>query len=93
MKDYLPNLCTVNKAMMISESLKINNNTNQRTKQMTIDKILDLLDLIKTKNMGRNELSSGQKKKQSIALELLIRPYDRLGFIFFSSMYGKDNVW
>lgn len=60
---------------------------------MTIDKILDLLDLIKTKNMGRNELSSGQKKKQSIALELLIRPYDRLEFIFFSSMYGKDNVW
>nr|KAF7404466.1 hypothetical protein H0235_015160 [Vespula pensylvanica] len=72
--DHLPNLFTVNEAMTISANLKIDRNLNRKAKQILIDEILDTLDLTKTKNTRTNELSGGQKKRLSIALELVTNP-------------------
>ncbi|KAF7385557.1 hypothetical protein HZH68_013987 [Vespula germanica] len=72
--DHLPNLFTVNEAMTISANLKIDQNLNGKAKQILIEEILDTLDLTKTKNTRTNELSGGQKKRLSIALELVTNP-------------------
>ncbi|KAL2742768.1 hypothetical protein V1477_008257 [Vespula maculifrons] len=73
-EDQLPNLFTVNEAMIISTNLKLGNNLNRKAKQILIDDILDTLDLIHTKNTRTNKLSGGQKKRLSIALELVDNP-------------------
>lgn len=73
-EDQLPNLFTVNEAMMISANLKLGNSLNRKAKQILIDDILDTLDLIQTKNTRTNKLSGGQKKRLSIALELVDNP-------------------
>ncbi|XP_035718100.1 ATP-binding cassette sub-family G member 1-like [Vespa mandarinia] len=73
-EDYLPNLFTVNELMMISVNLKIGDNLNQKMKQILIDNILNTLDLLEDKNKRTDILSGGQKKRVSIALELVDNP-------------------
>ncbi|XP_035720104.1 ATP-binding cassette sub-family G member 1-like [Vespa mandarinia] len=73
-EDQLPNFFTVNEMMMISANLKLGNILNEKAKQILIDDILDTLDLIQTKNTRTNKLSGGQKKRLSIALELIDNP-------------------
>ncbi|KAL2719429.1 ATP-binding cassette sub-family G member 1-like [Vespula squamosa] len=73
-EDHLHNFLTVNEAMMISANLKIGNNLNRNTKQILIDDILDRLDLIFNKSTHTNKLSGGQRKRLSIALELVDNP-------------------
>lgn len=73
-EDYLPRLFTINEIMMISVNLKIDNNINHKTKQILIDDILITLDLIDKKNTLTNKLSGGERKRLSIALELVDNP-------------------
>ncbi|OAD54285.1 ATP-binding cassette sub-family G member 4 [Eufriesea mexicana] len=72
--DILHPLFTVMEAMWMAVSLKIGNSLSQKAKEMLIDDMLDNLDLSKTKQTRCNRLSGGQKKRLSIALELLDNP-------------------
>ncbi|XP_046615200.1 ATP-binding cassette sub-family G member 4-like [Neodiprion virginianus] len=72
--DQLLPLFTVNEAMQIAADLKLGASLNKKAKQMLIDDVLDSLDLSKTKKTRCNRLSGGQKKRLSIALELLDNP-------------------
>jgi len=71
--DCLHGLFTVQESMMIAASLKIGNVTHT-FRQILTDNILETLNLIKTKNTMVNRLSGGQKKRLSIALELIGNP-------------------
>ncbi|KAI4495840.1 hypothetical protein M0802_008246 [Mischocyttarus mexicanus] len=73
-EDQLPSYFTVNELMIITANLKIDNSLSKKNKQMLIDDILDALDLIHSKNTHTNKLSGGQKKRLSVALELIDNP-------------------
>ncbi|KAK2589086.1 hypothetical protein KPH14_001917 [Odynerus spinipes] len=72
--DQLHGLFTVNEAMAISTDLKLGVSLNRKAKQMLIDDILETLDLTKSKDTRCDKLSGGQKKRLSIALELVDNP-------------------
>lgn len=72
--DQLHALFTVSEAMFMAADLKLGHSLNKKAKQMLIDDVLDTLDLGKTKETRCSRLSGGQKKRLSIALELLDNP-------------------
>jgi len=71
--DHLYDLFTVQETIMIAACLKIGNVTHV-FRQMLTDNILKTLNLMNTKNTRINRLSGGQKKRLSIALELIGNP-------------------
>lgn len=71
--DYLYELFTVQESMMIAAYLKIGNVTH-RFRQILTENILKSLHLTKTKDTMISRLSGGQKKRLSIALELIDNP-------------------
>lgn len=71
--DYLYDLFTVQESMMIAAYLKIGNVTH-KFRHMLTENILRRLNLTKTKDTVINRLSGGQKKRLSIALELIDNP-------------------
>ena len=72
--DQLHPLFSVNEVMTMAADLKLGHNLNSKAKQIVIDDILDTLDLIKTKDTRCDKLSGGQRKRLSIALELVDNP-------------------
>lgn len=72
--DHLLPLFTVWETMWMASNLKIGNSLSLKAKEMLIDEMLDNLDLSRTKETRCNRLSGGQKKRLSIALELLDNP-------------------
>ncbi|XP_051167876.1 ATP-binding cassette sub-family G member 1-like [Leptopilina boulardi] len=72
--DQLYPLFTVNEIMTMSADLKLGQSLNSKGKQMVIDDILDSLDLTKCKETRCDRLSGGQRKRLSIALELVDNP-------------------
>ncbi|KAG5329787.1 ABCG4 protein, partial [Acromyrmex charruanus] len=71
--DNLYGLFTVQESMMIATYLKIDS-TTVMFRQVLIDNILDTLKLSKVKDTRVDRLSGGQKKRLSIALELIDNP-------------------
>lgn len=71
--DYLYGLFTVEENMMIAAYLKIGNVTHT-FRQILTENILKKLNLTKAKDTRTDRLSGGQKKRLSIALELLGNP-------------------
>lgn len=67
-------LFTVSETMWIASSLKIGNDLNEKSKRILIEEILHDLDLSKSKDTRCGSLSGGQKKRLSIALELIDNP-------------------
>ncbi|PBC33137.1 ATP-binding cassette sub-family G member [Apis cerana cerana] len=67
-------LFTVSETMWIASNLKIGNNLNEKSKKILIEQILHVLDLSKSENTRCGKLSGGQKKRLSIALELIDNP-------------------
>lgn len=66
---------TVHESMTIAANLKISRDCmNREEKQLLIDHILETLHLSYAKNTRCSNLSGGQKKRLSIALELLDNP-------------------
>lgn len=72
--DQLHPLFTVNEAMTLAADLKLGKSLNRKAKEMVIDDILDSLDLSKTKDTRCDRLSGGQRKRLSVALELVDNP-------------------
>ncbi|EZA59981.1 ATP-binding cassette sub-family G member [Ooceraea biroi] len=71
--DNMYGLLTIQESMMLASCLKIASITQKR-RQTLIDDILDTLNLSKAKNTRVDRLSGGQKKRLSIALELIDNP-------------------
>lgn len=73
--DNLYPFFTVNETMRIATNLKISNRCmSHDDKQILIDHILDTLHLSFAKETRCADLSGGQKKRLSIALELIDNP-------------------
>lgn len=72
--DQLHGLFTTLEAMNMAADLKLGHSLTQESKRLLIDDILETLDLMKAKETRCDNLSGGQKKRFSIALELLDNP-------------------
>ncbi|XP_018336697.1 ATP-binding cassette sub-family G member 4 isoform X2 [Agrilus planipennis] len=68
-----PNL-TVKEAMMVSANLKLGKDLTQPEKKVVIEEVMEVLGLTECRNTITATLSGGQKKRLSIALELVNNP-------------------
>ncbi|KAL1122264.1 hypothetical protein AAG570_003669 [Ranatra chinensis] len=73
-EDRLQGLLTVRENMKVSTDLKLSAKYNDQDKYGIIDEILSLLKLSEAGNTRADRLSGGQKKRLSIALELVNNP-------------------
>ncbi|CAH0750031.1 unnamed protein product [Diatraea saccharalis] len=69
----LPHL-TVKEAMNVAANLKLGKDITVAAKKIVIDEILDMLSLVDASDTRTINLSGGQKKRLSIALELVNNP-------------------
>lgn len=72
--DRLVPYFTVSEIMNMSANLKLGSNVSDKSKEFIIDDILDTLGLSSCKDTRCGQLSGGQKKRLSIALELVNNP-------------------
>lgn len=72
--DRLTPLFTVKEAMSMASDLKLGHTLSPKAKRFLIDDILETLSLLEHKNTRCERLSGGQKKRLSIALELIDNP-------------------
>lgn len=73
-EDLVQPMLSVEEAMMVAADLKLGKNMTKNDKRKAIDEILQLLRLDKAKNTSTNGLSGGERKRLSVALELLNNP-------------------
>jgi ABC-type multidrug transport system ATPase subunit len=73
-EDLIQPLLSVDEAMMIAANLKLSKNMSVTDKLNIISDILELLRLSPARNTLTNKLSGGERKRLSIALELLNNP-------------------
>ncbi|CAH0560342.1 unnamed protein product [Brassicogethes aeneus] len=72
--DCLSPHLTVKEAMTVSANLKLGKGITTSEKKIVIDEILDTLSLQECKDTNSSDLSGGQRKRLSIALELVNNP-------------------
>uniref|UniRef100_A0A0U9HSF7 Putative ABCG protein n=1 Tax=Chrysomela populi TaxID=154003 RepID=A0A0U9HSF7_CHRPP len=73
-EDMIQPMLTVEEAMLVAANLKLERDMPKAGKLKIIDEILDLLRLTRTKKTQTNALSGGERKRLSIALELINNP-------------------
>ncbi|XP_063235822.1 ATP-binding cassette sub-family G member 1-like [Bacillus rossius redtenbacheri] len=72
--DELCPLFTVQEIMRVAASCKLGRQHSAKTRQLVVDDILEAMGLENTKETACGKLSGGQKKRLSIALELIDNP-------------------
>lgn len=72
--DRLMPYLTVIEAMNVAANLKLGKEISAAQKRMVVAEILDALGLSETRNIKTVDLSGGQRKRLSIALELVNNP-------------------
>ncbi|KAK4886496.1 hypothetical protein RN001_002767 [Aquatica leii] len=72
--DLLPQLMTVEELMMVATKLKLGDKITIENKKATINEILSVLGLDVCRNVRTEALSGGQRKRLSVALELVNNP-------------------
>ncbi|CAH2076009.1 unnamed protein product, partial [Iphiclides podalirius] len=73
-EDLLQPLITVREAMIMAADLKLGNKMSKRRKTVIVEEIVQLLRLDKAWDTSSERLSGGERKRLSIALELLNNP-------------------
>ncbi|XP_063822356.1 ATP-binding cassette sub-family G member 1 [Ostrinia nubilalis] len=73
-EDLLQPFITVHEAMLIAADLKLGTGINKQKKLVIVEEIVQLLRLAKARNTATERLSGGERKRLSIALELLNNP-------------------
>lgn len=73
-EDLLQPYITVLEAMSLAADLKLGSEVNKETKAILVEEIISLLRLNKAKNTSTERLSGGEKKRLSVALELVNNP-------------------
>nr|WHB18096.1 ATP-binding cassette sub-family G [Dioryctria abietella] len=73
-EDLLQPFITVQEAMMIAADLKLGAGMSNQKKTVVVEEIIQLLRLGKAVNTATERLSGGERKRLSIALELLNNP-------------------
>ncbi|XP_055376467.1 ATP-binding cassette sub-family G member 4 [Condylostylus longicornis] len=69
----IPNL-TVSEAMMVSANLKLGKDMTKQAKHVVVDEIIEMIGLSEARNTRTLNLSGGQRKRLSVALELVNNP-------------------
>ncbi|EEB10447.1 ABC transporter, putative [Pediculus humanus corporis] len=88
-EDLLPPFLTTKEAMLIAANLKLPKTTTLKQREMVVEEILSMLGLFECSDTRTEKLSGGQKKRLSIALELINNP----SFFFLDEpTSGLDNV-
>ncbi|XP_063698644.1 ATP-binding cassette sub-family G member 4 [Culicoides brevitarsis] len=72
--DQLLPYLTVKEAMMVSANLKLGKDITESTKKVVIEEIMETLGLSEAANTKTMNLSGGQRKRLSVALELVNNP-------------------
>ncbi|KAL4715556.1 hypothetical protein ACJJTC_009182 [Scirpophaga incertulas] len=73
-EDLLQPFITVQEAMTIAADLKLGSAITKEKKAVVVDEIVQLLRLTKAKNTATERLSGGERKRLSVALEMLNNP-------------------
>nr|ASS36029.1 ABCG1 [Samia ricini] len=73
-EDLLQPYITVQEAMSIAADLKLGSDLSKRNKAVVVEEIVQLLRLSKARNTATEKLSGGERKRLSVALELLNNP-------------------
>ncbi|XP_021201263.3 ATP-binding cassette sub-family G member 1 [Helicoverpa armigera] len=73
-EDLLQPYITVEEAMLIAADLKLGIDMSREKKAVIVEEIIQLLRLQKARNTATERLSGGERKRISIALELLNNP-------------------
>ncbi|XP_011553589.3 ATP-binding cassette sub-family G member 1 [Plutella xylostella] len=73
-EDLLQPLITVQEAMAIAADLKLGSEMTRTKKRVVVDEIIQMLRLHKARETVTERLSGGERKRVSIALELLNNP-------------------
>ncbi|XP_045481180.1 ATP-binding cassette sub-family G member 1-like [Harmonia axyridis] len=72
--DYVQEFLTVQESMTIAANLKLGSYETRENKENMINEILDLLNLTRSKTTRAKKLSGGERKRLSVALEMLNNP-------------------
>nr|CAD7443498.1 unnamed protein product [Timema bartmani] len=72
--DHLREVLTARESMSIASSLKLGRSTSSKEREAQIEELLEMLGLSECQKTRCGQLSGGQKKRLSIALELISNP-------------------